>query len=477
MRVSFLINVGSRRVKTLLGGEKTVRCHYLRDWSGTEVPAYLIFPPIDQMTAAAYVAEAGHPVQLVDGNVERFTDAQLVRRAVDFAPDWVVLSSGWESQAADLAFARLVKERVPGCRIAMSGPNATHDPAAFLGDGAVDTVILGELEGGLRGILAGDSDDNCAVRDSDGRTILGRRTLIDDLDSLPFPARHLVPNAKYRLPFARKNPVTSVLASRGCPHSRCVFCVGNLYSLGRIRHRSADNVLAELEELAVRYRIPEFMFRDQCFAGDRAIAERICEGMIARGLGLFWRASIRVDRVDRDFLRLMRRAGCHLVSFGFESPFQDVLDRNAKGITLEQSRQAAGWAREAGMETSGGFMLALDGDRPDAYKRMLSFAKELELDYPQFNITTVFPSTELAAAVAPSDAPDSRYGAGCPFNDAQVDVRTLRRQLFQLYFRFYFRPGYLVKRLRRIGSLDDALRLVRTAWAVFVYPLYYGKES
>lgn len=476
MRVSFLLNLGYRKIRASRGREKKVRCHYLRDWSGTEVPAYLIFPPIDQMTAAAYVSGLGHEAQIVDGNIGDLSHDELAQKGSKFEPDWVILSSGWESQQSDLDFAHRVKEVRPSCKIAMSGPNATHDPGPILnGDSPVDVVVLGELEGGLRGILAGDLDDNCAYRVNGGNTVRGRRTLIEDLDSLPFPARDLVPNEKYRLPFARKNPVTSLISSRGCPHGKCSFCVGNLYSQGRVRYRSADNVLGELEEIRFRYNIPEVMFRDQCFGGDRGIAELICEGMIKRNLGLFWRASMRVDLVDRDFLLLMRRAGCHSISFGFESPFQEVLDRNNKGITIKQSIHAARWAREAGMETSGGFMLALNGDRPDAYKGILRFALELKIDYPQFNITTVFPSTEISSRVEVSDTPDSRYGYGCPFNDSQADGPTLRRQLFWLYFRFYFRIGYILGRIRKIRSPDDALRLLRTAWAVFIYPIYYGK--
>lgn len=247
--------------------------------------------------------------------------------------------------------------------------------------------------------------------------------------------------------------------------------------MNTVRHRSADNVLGELEEIRTIYRIPEFMFRDQCWGADRSIATAILEGMVQRQLGLTWRASTRVNLVDQPFLELMQKAGCHSISFGFESPSQDVLDKNNKGITVEQSRQAARWAKQAGMEVSGGFLIALKGDRSDAHRKLLRFAIELGVDFPQFNITTVFPSTELYDQAAQSEQTDSGYGPGCPFNVNSADQKVVRKKLRWLYLRFYLRPSYLVQRLRKVRSFADALRLFRIGWGVLIYPLLYGRKA
>ncbi len=358
----------------------------------------------------------------------------------------------------------------------LSGPNVTLSPDLVLYPGsAIDLVILGEIEGGLRGLMDGNPEDNCSYLDHKGDIKRGKRTLIEDLDGIPFPARDLICNECYTLPFAPRNPVTSMLISRGCPHSKCRFCNGNTYALGAYRCRSADNILAEIDEVVNRFKIPGINFRDQCFSGNQDLVENICREIINRSWDITWRASTRVDCVDKDLLELMARAGCHQISFGFETDDQEVLDAIGKGITVTQARKAASWAKKAGMEISGGLMLSLPGEKPDAHLRLLKYAKQLKIDYPQFQLTCVMPGAQLHDETQP--VTKSRYADDCPFilNPNTDSEKLMLRKLSTLYLRFYFRPGYIINRLKKIKSGSQLRQTTITAFKILGYPFLYNK--
>ncbi|MBC7235766.1 MAG: radical SAM protein, partial [Chloroflexi bacterium] len=329
---------------------------------------------------------------------------------VRFAPDLIGVTAMTNNYHSAREMIGLLKGRL-SCPIVMGGPHATLFPERMItGDGiasaAIDYVVVGEGEDTLRDLVralgaygfhppeAVLSDIRGLVWARNGQVVRNpERPLRQDLDALPFPARHLFALERYGLCAPGGEPMVTVLSSRGCPY-HCSYCfkgiVGRTY-----RQRSPENVLRELKLLTDDYGYRHVYFIDDLFTYDPERLAAICQGMIAAELDLRWQCLARVDRVRPELLRLMYRAGCREVHYGIESGNPQILRHLGKGITLEQVRQAVAWTVEAGILVKGYFMLGLPGDTLETMQQTIELAAELELDQAMFSLTTPFPGTRL----------------------------------------------------------------------------------
>jgi len=446
-------------VLPLMWRSRWVRVPLLRDWLSGEAPTSVVYPPLELAYGAAVARELGCEVDVVDACALGLTHEGVVRRARAFRPDYVVIPSTRFSGSDDAALIVKLRRALPGLKVVASGQNVSAAPAAYVETGLVDYAIHGELEVGLRSVLIEAGGANVAWRDADGTARVGPQTLVDDLDTLPFPARDLLPNARYRTHYTRRNPFTLAITARGCAYG-CTFCELPKVTMGKVRFRAPERVVDELETLPA-LGIREVMFRDGTFTLRRAHALSISEEIARRGLDLAWKCTTTVDRVDPELLAAMRRAGCHLVSFGFESGDQGRLDATGKGTTVEQGRDAAAMAREAGLEVIGFFMIGIDGETRETAERTMRFARELDLDYAQFMVYQPVGTSETRDAPFADEQPDSSVlsraaleGTG-PFAPPEL-VRLNARA----YRSFYLRPRYWWKVLRKVrGPRDLAVKL------------------
>ena len=174
----------------------------------------------------------------------------------------------------------------------------------------------------------------------------GAPPLVDDLDSLPFPARDLTPYMKYYSLIAKTQPVTTMITSRGCPY-RCLFC--DRPHLGkRFRPRTAMNVVDEMEQ-CVGMGIREFLIYDDTFTVNRKRVLDICSEIKRRGLGIGWDVRARVDTITPDMLAAMKDAGCDRIHYGVESGSPEIIETLRKGITIEQVRRVFRQTKDAGI--------------------------------------------------------------------------------------------------------------------------------
>lgn len=423
--------------------------HYLRDWSGADLPGYIHFPPLELMCVASYLRERGYDVHIVEASLKHWSDRKILKVIKRQCPDFVFVPSTYFTLNEDKQLSWSIRKILPTAKIIFGGPLVTYDPSIVLSDGSADFVALGELELALFNILKRESDENVAYKNGNS-IICGRRSLID-LNQLPMPARDLVDNQAYRLSiFNRGNPITAMTISRGCPHSKCKFCHSGLYSLGEIRYKDINSIIEEINEIVFKYKIGEIYFRDQVFTANRDLVCKFCEYLISRDIKIPWRVSTRVDLVDKDLLTLMHKAGCYQMSFGFESCSQKSLDTNDKGIKIEQSKQAAKWAKEAGLEVVGLFMFGMLGDTQDSIKNLYKFALDLNIDYAQFNEYFLVP--------------------GVPYYEEYLKNKTTlifqklaKKYAIAAYLKFYLRPEFLLKHVGKVKSLNDFRFLIRLA--------------
>jgi len=227
-------------------------------------------------------------------------------------------------------------------------------------------------------------------RDGSEIVINADRPFIADLDDLPLPRHDLLPLKTYRAPLVG-GPYAFVVTSRGCPGG-CRFCIKHVSYGSAVRYRSPENVLAEIE-LLVGLGVSDIHMYADLFTLNREHVAGICQGILDRGLKVRWMCNSRVDFVDEELLRLMKRAGCWMISWGVESGDEAMLKRMRKGTSLAQVEQALRWARAAGILNWGYFIIGLPGETEDSIRKTIDFAKRLPLDIALFHIAAPHPGT------------------------------------------------------------------------------------
>jgi len=337
---------------------------------------------------------------------------------------------------------------------------------AFLGEGeyasceVVDALEKGGDLAGVAGLVYRDSQSGEVVTNQP-------RPLIEDLDGLPFPARRLLgDNIKLcSLPPGgyRKKPVAHLIGSRGCTN-RCIYCF-HLERERRIRYRSPENMIEEMDECVHRYGFREIRFLDDNFTGDRQRVLRFCELLRRRGNKIPWYVSSRIDTVDREMLVEMRKAGCWALLYGIESGVQKNLDTLGKNVTLDQVRRAVAHTRAAGIKMFTPFMFGIPGETFEEGLETIRFAMELDPHYANFNTITPFPGTELWDNVdkygtmsTDRDRLTFQGSAFLPHSMSAEEIEKLRQIAFR---RFYSRPGFMVRWLLQVRTLDDVVTVAK----------------
>ncbi|MBN1400132.1 MAG: radical SAM protein [Anaerolineae bacterium] len=364
------------------------------------------YPPLGLGYLAAALEADGHQVAIFDLGLEPNTPLEDdVARVAAFAPDLVGMTAMTNNYHSADAFMDMVRSQI-GCPIVLGGPHATVFPQRLASDPKIDYLVYGEGEQTLqelvRALAAEDLQPSvttlrgisglCYARD--GELICNPpRPLIEDLDSLPLPARHLFELDRYPLYAPNGERMVTLLSSRGCPYN-CSYCfkgiVGRTY-----RQRSPESVLEEIRLLMREYGYRNFYFIDDLFTLDRRRLRAITTQIIEEGLDIRWQCLARVDRVTPELLDLMYRSGCRELHYGIESGNPEILASLGKGITLDQVRQAVKWTADVGILAKGYFMLGLPKDTDETMEQTIRFATELELDQAMFSLTTPFPGTRL----------------------------------------------------------------------------------
>jgi radical SAM superfamily enzyme YgiQ (UPF0313 family) len=337
-------------------------------------------------------------------------------------------------------------------------------------------IIRGEPEQTLQELVADKSRaqiPGLVWRDeASGKVIVNAdRPFNTRLDSLPYPARHLIDNNRYRRPDNGKAQAV-INVSRGCPYD-CFFCLATQVSGEKVRVRSPGNIVGELRECVDKYHIRYFLFWSDLFNLDRDWTCALCRAIIDSGLEITWASNTRADTMDEELARLMHRAGCRLVSMGVESGSQMMLNQMGKRINLEQIRKACGVLKQAGIQQYYYFVIGLPWDTEETVEQTIRFAIELDSDYAIFFSAVPFPGSRFYDyAVNNGLLPRE---AGNVFKEAYYyPVATghylSKERVFALHKsavrRFYLRPRYVWKSALRIRSLTELGHYFRAAWAI-----------
>jgi len=426
-------------------------------------------PPLGILYMIAELRRHGHRAQLLDASAVSMSVDEISDKITGFETDLIGISTMTPSAPSAYDLVRALKKRADIPTV-LGGVHANSFRQQVLEDvPELDMVCIGEGEQtivdivrGMAGKLAQENVKWICYRD-ENRSIVTTdpRPLNEDLDTLALPARDVLDNGLYRLiPLSfKQEPVTSMISSRGCPYGRCSFCFEAGNRAFKYRRHSPEHVIREIEDTVIANGIREVAFWDDYFLINRKWISRFCELLtpIADEHGLTWSCYGYPKTATREMLQQVARAGCWAVLYGFEAGDQNLLDVVNKGISLDDSRNAARWTHEAGMDTRASFMLALPGETPALAKKTVRFAIELNCTMAQFLPTFPEPGTPLYdVAREKGQIGEFRSRMKAVYvPEGYKDAAEVDKMVRWAYLRFYLRFGFFIKHLRRIRSFRD----------------------
>ncbi len=392
-------------------------------------------PSVFQPLGIAYVAavlERQHKVCIIDSPTEGWRNLEeidgtkyrvglrneeMADRIRRWSPDVVGINvpfSGWSKSAFEVA--SIVKGIDEDITTVLDGQHPSARPVDCLKHPNIDFVIIGEAEHTTFELV--DTLERGATRDlkkirgiafiKNGRTVIAPpRPEIQDLDSLPFPARHLLPMDKY-FDIVKETPIrgiirkpwTNMITSRGCPYN-CVFCTVHIVMGKKWRARSPENVVDEIEQLIQTYHIKQIDFYDENMTLDKKRMENICDLIVKNKLKVEWYApnGVRADTLDLNLLTKMKKSGCRGIRVAPESGVQRVMDKIVKkDLRLKEVEKAIVLAKKVGIKVGCFFVLGLIGETKEDIKETIKYAyklRQLGADKFYFSIATPMYGTEL----------------------------------------------------------------------------------
>lgn len=427
-------------------------------------------PPMDLMYLAAVAEKITEPnyfeakivdYSLCDKKIMSPID-KFIEDLKEFKPDYLVLNVATTTLKNDLSVLETAKEILPNVvTIAKGAHFLTSNKDVLYDNKSLDLVIVGEAEDTLKEILQEKpypEIKGLCYRDGFVVKYTGKRPFIQNLDEIPFPARHLVNNNVFRRP--DNNKVQAIIkVSRGCPH-HCFFCLATPVSGSKVRIRSAENIIEEIRECVETYGIKNFLFWSDIFNQNREWTMDLCEKIIESGLKITWSSNTRADTADEEMAELMYESGCRLVSIGVESGSQYVLDKIGKKITIDDVRDTVKIFKKAKIKVYNYFVIGLPWDDEDTIQDTIEFAIELDSDFISFYTATPLLGTRYYRYAVENNLFDSQ----CSFDNAYfypvVKTHFLSKErVFELHKeavrRFYLRPLFILRTLIGIRSFTE----------------------
>lgn len=453
--------------------------------------ALIVAPILGIGYLGAVLKKAGHQVKIIDSLSRRDSYFSLQRLIREEEPDIVGLTTMTICFQETIETIRKIKE-VSDCTILIGGSHVTALPGISLKCTEADFALIGECESTIVELInrierkEQDISDipGICYENEESKIVLNRgRKFIDNLDDIPFPLwEELDPNSYPPSPhggFFRRYPIAPIITSRGCSF-KCKYCTSSLLWQRKFRKRTAINVCDEMELLIKKYGVREIHFEDDNLTGGREHITAICEEMIRRKLDVVWACpnGVRADSLDKDLLRLMKRAGCYCLGFGIESFSQEIMDSMNKQLNTTRTSEIVKAANDVGIETWGFFIIGLPGETKETFERTVSLSLELPFDRANFSYFAPLPGTYFFDQwIKDKDISSINWRSicfleGAIWNTDSLTTEELTRMGVRAFRRFWLRPKTLTKTLLKIKP-----RQVKWMFARFMEYFIYRSKS
>ena len=429
----------------------------------------IVVPPLGLLYVASHLKNAGYDIRIKDAFAEGMDWQAFADYIQNVKPD--VLGIGGMSPVIDTTFKAIRIARPYTKHIILGGPHSSlYRYHTFQQCPEIDYIVIGEGEetalelirtivedkttAGIEGIITKD------IKNDD-------RKVLPDVDKLHHPDRRLIPNHLYKYPLLKYRQVTTMMTSRGCPYD-CSFCDKSIFG-STWRPRSVDSVLAEIDEIVNIHRIQSIILYDDLFTVDKERVVGICEGILQKGYKISWKCEGRVNLVDFDLMKLMKRAGCQIIAYGVESANQTGLDYLNKNTTVDQTIRAFELTRSAGIHTMAYFILGIPVETFDDELKSIDLAKKIKATYAQFSILSPYCGTKVYddairngwyAEIDAHNPMDRDLKRPVSLSE-NWDEEKLQRILRLAHRKFYFRPAYIAELLMSLKSTHQLINYLK----------------
>jgi radical SAM superfamily enzyme YgiQ (UPF0313 family) len=421
-----------------------------------------VLPPLGLAYIASALEEAGHEVDLIDAIALCLSREEVSKRIEQFDPELVGITAMTPTFHGALEAARIAKTH--NRKTLIGGVHMSIYAEETLSYQEVDFGIVGEGEETIVELCSAlnegrdySSIEGLCYKQDDGLIKVGRARIVQDLTKLPMPSYHLLPMGKYSSIIGMK-PVSTMMGSRGCPY-KCGFCF-KTPSDKKYRTRSAENIVDEIEYLIKNYKVREVMFYDDIMP--KAYARDLSNEIIKRNIKINWQTPQRVNLVNPKLLKLMAKAGCHILRFGVEQGDPDMMQLVEKKTTIDQVRLSFQAANDAGIKTFAYFIIGYTGETKRTMQATIDLAIDLNPTYVMFTKAVPLPQTPLMTQSVSKGLVDPEYWRNYTLDIRQAPMPNLvpnaEKWVAHAYRSFYLRPLVIIQRLLSIRTYHDIKR-------------------
>ncbi|MBN1871169.1 MAG: radical SAM protein [Candidatus Omnitrophica bacterium] len=354
----------------------------------------ILLPPLDLTYMASTLLKKGHDVRLLDGNLDRYNNDVISDTITNYDPQVIVGAVSLPTLYSDCDFLKSIRQFSRAKIIAKT--SILYEPVLreVALRSAADLCIYGECELTITEIIEGTDRRNSAYFNGK-EFVIEQKSVVDNLDDLPLPARQLLDNGEYRY-ILLGNKVTSMSTSRGCPYTCSYYCPYSLVQGKRYRARSPENVIWEIEDIVQNYDIHKILFRDATFTFDKERIKKICNLIIERMLQVEWWCETRVDCLDLNLMKMMKRAGCLGINIGVETGDPEFMETHAKiGMTMDKLKNVRNAAEQLGLKLHFLLMIGLPGESRRSLYETYRLIHDLRPETIGVCIVTPYPGTPL----------------------------------------------------------------------------------
>lgn len=430
---------------------------------------------------AAVLENAGYDVSLTDAYVKNLSYDALAQIIKTSRPDVIGITCLSDQRASWFKLIELIRAIDSKIKVVLGGPHPSLMTEQVLVNFKPDAIVIGEGEETMLALVRTweENGDLGKVKSiayiKDGEVVLTpQRERIKDLDSLPFPAHHMVDINDYSgwdfmgelyriLKLDRTPKYASITTSRGCI-GNCGYCSSPLIWQRRWTHRSAKNVVDEIEMLKSKYGVEFIIMTDDIFTVNQKRVIEICEEIIKSKLNVLWGFETAVNLVSSELLHIAKRAGCCCILYGVESGSETILSNVTKRIKEQEVINAFRMTKEAGILTGAFLMVGNPGESEKSINDTIKLLRKItpDLILPQINMVT--PATKVFYAAKEKGFIDESYWLTelpFPYYTCEEKLRTLLRWYRKL---FYYRQGdfaILLRTIRDFVELNIGIRITR----------------
>ncbi|HSA07742.1 MAG TPA: radical SAM protein [Candidatus Gastranaerophilales bacterium] len=419
---------------------------------------------------ASVARKLGFEPKLMDYPAESMRWDNYINDIKQFKPDFIVMSITTATIEKDMEAFKIAKELLPEVISIAKGAHFYSCKPEELNKNiynVMDYAISGEAEfiiadllkallekqpvNEVKGIFYRNQNNIVKTRDYE---------YVENLDDLPFPARDLMNNKLYQRPDSGK-PMATISVSRGCPFP-CFYCLTPIVSGKKLRKRTSQNIVDELQECVEKHGIKDFFFKADTFTVDRNWVIEVCREITRRNLKISWGTSARVKPLDEEMLKIMKQAGCWLMALGIESANDETLKEIKKGATKQDAVNAVKMIHKAGIKIYGYYMIGFPWETRQHIEETIKFAKQLNCEFIEFHIAVPFEGTEYYNRIKGTKFLEAQaIGHDSYLNPAiRTDFLT-SEEILELKNRalkeICLSPAYILQSLKNIKSLKEFL--------------------